>query len=54
MNNESIPTGEVASVLGTPFDFTAPRSIGSRIAQVHSFRHTCSAGARSPYKPWNS
>lgn len=29
-----IPTGELASVTGTPFDFTTPEAIGSRIEQV--------------------
>lgn len=29
-----IPTGELKSVKGTPFDFTAPHKIGERIAQV--------------------
>jgi len=29
-----IPTGEIASVAGTPFDFTSPHAIGERIAQV--------------------
>lgn len=29
-----IPTGELASVRGTPFDFTTPHSIGSRIDKV--------------------
>ena len=42
MDNASIPTGDVASVLGTPFDFTAPHTIGSRIAQVpHPNRFSC-------------
>ena len=30
----SIPTGELKAVKGTPFDFTIPTSIGSRIDQV--------------------
>ena len=30
-----IPTGEMASVAGTPFDFRAPTPIGARIAQAH-------------------
>ena len=30
-----IPTGEVASVAGTPFDFRAPRAIGDRIREPH-------------------
>ena len=29
-----IPTGEIAKVAGTPFDFTTPHAIGERIAQV--------------------
>jgi aldose 1-epimerase len=29
-----IPTGELASVAGTPFDFTSPQRIGARIGQV--------------------
>ena len=29
-----IPTGEILSVSGTPFDFTSPHAIGERIAQV--------------------
>ncbi len=29
-----IPTGEIAPVAGTPFDFTKPTSIGARFAQV--------------------
>jgi aldose 1-epimerase len=31
----SIPTGELASVEGTPFDFRKPVAIGSRIEQSH-------------------
>lgn len=30
-DHEQIPTGEIASVIGTPLDFTTPASIGSRI-----------------------
>ncbi len=30
-----IPTGELAPVAGTPFDFLQPRTIGERIAQPH-------------------
>jgi aldose 1-epimerase len=30
----SIPTGELRSVKGTPFDFTTPRAIGARINQA--------------------
>jgi aldose 1-epimerase len=29
-----IPTGEIRSVRGTPYDFTQPRTIGSRIGQL--------------------
>jgi aldose 1-epimerase len=29
-----VPTGELRSVFGTPFDFTTPHAIGERIAQV--------------------
>ena len=31
---ESIPTGEVRSVKGTPYDFTTPHTIGSRFDQL--------------------
>lgn len=31
----SIPTGEIAPVAGTPFDFTTPVAIGARIRQSH-------------------
>ncbi len=46
-----IPTGEVASVAGTPLDFTSPRLIGERIAQVeggydHNF--VLNGGGRAP------
>jgi aldose 1-epimerase len=30
-----IPTGEIASVYGTPLDFTAPTAIGARIGEAH-------------------
>jgi aldose 1-epimerase len=30
-----IPTGELASVAGTPFDFRSPTAIGARIGQAH-------------------
>ncbi len=33
-DEDLIPTGEIASVYGTPFDFTQPMSIGSRVEQV--------------------
>lgn len=33
-NDELIPTGEIASVKGTPLDFTTPMRIGARIDQL--------------------
>ncbi|MEC7907688.1 MAG: aldose epimerase family protein, partial [Verrucomicrobiota bacterium] len=33
-DEDLIPTGEIASVGGTPFDFTQPMTIGSRVEQV--------------------
>jgi aldose 1-epimerase len=33
-NDELIPTGETASVIGTPLDFTVPALIGSRAGQL--------------------
>jgi len=33
IDSESIPTGELTPVTGTPFDFRLPRQIGERIAQ---------------------
>jgi len=33
IDSESIPTGELTPVTGTPFDFRRPRPIGERIAQ---------------------
>lgn len=33
-DKELIPTGEIASVKGTPLDFTAPKPIGERIDQL--------------------
>eukprot|EP00891_Asterochloris_glomerata_P000725 jgi/Astpho2/725/e_gw1.00015.18.1_t len=33
-DSESIPTGEILPVKGTPFDFGSPHSIGSRLSQV--------------------
>jgi aldose 1-epimerase len=33
-DDQLIPTGELASVKGTPLDFTAPAAIGARIAQL--------------------
>lgn len=34
INDELIPTGEIASVKGTPLDFTKPMRIGARIDQL--------------------
>lgn len=34
VNDQLIPTGEIAPVEGTPFDFTHPQPIGDRIDQV--------------------
>ena len=34
VDEELIPTGEIATVEGTPFDFTGPHAIGSRIDEV--------------------
>ena len=34
VDEELLPTGEVAQVVGTPFDFRTPNTIGSRISQV--------------------
>jgi aldose 1-epimerase len=31
-DNQQIPTGEIAAVKGTPFDFTEPNTIGSKIS----------------------
>jgi len=33
---DSIPTGEILPVKGTPFDFTSPKLIGDRFAQLES------------------
>jgi aldose 1-epimerase len=35
-DSTQIPTGEIKPVKGTPFDFTEPRAIGSRISQLHT------------------
>lgn len=34
VDNELIPTGEIKSVKGTPFDFTTPKKVGKDIAEV--------------------
>lgn len=34
-SNDCIPTGEVLSVSGTPFDFSTPETIGERLAMAH-------------------
>ena len=36
-----IPTGEIAPVKGTPFDFTAPKAIGADIAKVKGGYDNC-------------
>ncbi|MDR1620934.1 MAG: galactose mutarotase, partial [Synergistaceae bacterium] len=35
VDGELIPTGDIALVAGTPFDFTTPRAIGERIGGDH-------------------
>jgi aldose 1-epimerase len=35
VDRELIPTGEIAAVAGTPFDFTTPRALGERIGGDH-------------------
>lgn len=47
VSEEKIPTGEIVSVTGTPYDFTAPRRIGERIGETwpgigydHNLCHT--------------
>jgi aldose 1-epimerase len=37
VDKELIPTGEIASVKGTPLDFTAPQNIGARIDALKEF-----------------
>jgi aldose 1-epimerase len=39
IDSESIPTGELAPVTGTPFDFRQPRPIGERITQPDQQLH---------------
>ncbi|MAV36409.1 MAG: galactose-1-epimerase [Planctomycetaceae bacterium] len=34
VDRDGLPTGQIASVAGTPFDFRQPRSIGSQIREV--------------------
>lgn len=36
IDDELLPTGEIRSVEGTPFDFREPRAIGSRISELES------------------
>ncbi|MBN2207401.1 MAG: galactose mutarotase [Candidatus Aminicenantes bacterium] len=48
-----IPTGEIAPVAGTPFDFTKPAAIGARIAEVpggydHNFVLESGGGRLAP------
>ncbi|HEY7035044.1 MAG TPA: aldose epimerase family protein [Thermomicrobiales bacterium] len=35
VNETLIPTGEIAPVAGTPFDFTTPHAVGERIRESH-------------------
>jgi aldose 1-epimerase len=35
-NNELIPTGELAPVAGTPFDFREPKAVGADIREAHA------------------
>jgi len=35
VGNNMIPTGEIAPVAGTPFDFTKPQSLGDRVGEKH-------------------
>jgi aldose 1-epimerase len=37
IDREKIPTGEIAPVAGTPFDFRSPRRIGERIAALEAW-----------------
>lgn len=37
LDSESIPTGEIKSVKGTPFDFTTPHKVGERIEQAGGY-----------------
>src|SRR4029079_14791442 len=39
IDGTSIPTGESASVKGTPFDFTTPHTIGERIGELKKDPH---------------
>jgi aldose 1-epimerase len=39
IDETSIPTGQLAPVKGTPFDFTAPHTIGERIGELKKDRH---------------
>ena len=43
VDNVSIPTGEIAAVRGTPFDFTTPHTVGERIAEVPGVCAMCRA-----------
>ena len=39
IDDTSIPTGELAPVKGTPFDFTSPHTIGERIGELKKDPH---------------
>lgn len=41
LNKDLIPTGQLASVAGTPFDFQAPRRLGDALNQSHSQLDLC-------------
>lgn len=48
-----IPTGELAAVAGTPFDFTTPTTIGERIQQVEGgYDHNFVLSRSSPEMEW--
>lgn len=54
VNAEAIPTGELRSVEGTPFDFRAARTVGSRLgAGDAGYDHcfACDAGANGEARP---
>lgn len=39
VDNNAIPTGEIASVAGSPFDFRKPQKIGTSINEVNGYDH---------------
>ncbi|HSV26315.1 MAG TPA: aldose epimerase family protein [Sedimentisphaerales bacterium] len=51
VNSALIPTGKLQSVKGTPMDFTEPRTIGSRIAQIpggYDHNYAINNGGKAP------